>query len=78
MGWKLAEVQLAFTIFINLSILAGYLAALVFDRIGNWDFIFYGAAVLTLLAAVGALVLRASPLPKKAISAETVTATVAR
>jgi MFS transporter, OFA family, oxalate/formate antiporter len=60
------------------STLAGYLAALVFDRYGSWDLVFYGAAILTFMAAIGALVLRASPLPKKAITAETVTATVAR
>ena len=60
------------------SILAGYIAALVFDRFGAWDLAFYGTAALAMLAAIGALVLRASPLPKKAVAAETVTAGVAR
>ncbi len=36
------------------SILAGGLAALLFERTGSWDYAFYGSAVLALLAAFGA------------------------
>ena len=42
------------------------LAALLFDRFGTWTAVFYGSAILALIAAAGALVLRAAPLPKKA------------
>jgi OFA family oxalate/formate antiporter-like MFS transporter len=48
------------------SILAGYVAALLHDRFGSWDAVFYGSAIMAAIAAVGALVLRATPLPKKA------------
>ena len=47
-------------------------AALVFDQFGSLDLAFYGTAVLVILAAVGALVLRAVPLPKKAVAHEAV------
>jgi len=47
------------------STLAGYLAAVVFERFGSWDVALYGSAFLALIAAVGALVLRSAPLPKK-------------
>ena len=61
------------------SILAGYIAALVFDKYGSWDLAFYGTAILAAVAAMGALVLRATPLPKRTtVPAETVTATAAR
>jgi OFA family oxalate/formate antiporter-like MFS transporter len=49
------------------SILAGYVAALLFDRFNSWNAVFYGSAILALISAIGALVLRASPLPKKAV-----------
>jgi OFA family oxalate/formate antiporter-like MFS transporter len=48
------------------SILAGYVAALLHDRFGSWDAVFYGCAVMAGIAAIGALFLRAAPLPKKA------------
>ena len=48
------------------AILSGYVAALLFDRFGTWTAVFYGSAILALIAAAGALVLRAAPLPKKA------------
>jgi OFA family oxalate/formate antiporter-like MFS transporter len=59
------------------SILAGWLAATVFDRYGTWDFVFYGTAALALMSAVGAVILRAAPLPKKAVAANAVAANVA-
>jgi OFA family oxalate/formate antiporter-like MFS transporter len=60
------------------AILAGYVAALVSERFGSWDAVFYSCAVLALMAAIGAVVLRAVPLPKKAVSGEAVTATAVR
>jgi len=60
------------------STLAGYLAALVFERFGSWDVALYGSALLAFLAAVGALALRAAPLPKKAIERDAAVAQVAR
>jgi OFA family oxalate/formate antiporter-like MFS transporter len=60
------------------SILAGYVAALLFDRFGSWDAVFIGSAILALISAGGALVLRAAPLPKKAVAAERIVADVAR
>jgi OFA family oxalate/formate antiporter-like MFS transporter len=59
------------------AVLAGYVAALLSDRFGSWDAVFYGSAILALLATVGAVVLRSAPLPKKAIAAGSVTATAA-
>jgi MFS transporter, OFA family, oxalate/formate antiporter len=52
------------------SILAGGLAALLFERTGSWDYAFYGSAVLALLAALGAIGLRGMPLPKKPVPIE--------
>jgi MFS transporter, OFA family, oxalate/formate antiporter len=59
------------------STLAGYLAALAFERFGSWDVALYGSAFLALLSAVGAVALRAAPLPKKAVATKVVTANVA-
>src|SRR5262245_23989786 len=50
------------------SILAGFVAALLSDRFGSWDAVFYGSAILALIATVGAVVLRSTPLPKKAVT----------
>lgn len=47
------------------SILAGGLAARLFESTGTWDYAFYGSAVLALLSALGALGLRRMPLPSK-------------
>jgi len=58
------------------SILAGYAAALLHDRFGSWDAVFYGSAIMAAVAAVGALILRAAPLPKKAEAAGRVAARV--
>jgi OFA family oxalate/formate antiporter-like MFS transporter len=45
------------------SILAGGLAATLFEKTGTWDYAFYGSAALALCAAVGALALHRMPLP---------------
>ncbi|MDP9052931.1 MAG: oxalate/formate MFS antiporter [Acidobacteriota bacterium] len=47
------------------SILAGWLAALLFERSGSWNYVFYGSALLAFLAAMGAIVLRNMPSPRK-------------
>lgn len=47
------------------SILAGGLAAQLFEKTGTWDYAFYGSSALALLAAIGAVGLRSMPLPKK-------------
>jgi OFA family oxalate/formate antiporter-like MFS transporter len=52
------------------SILAGGLAAHLFERTGSWNVAFYGSAGLALCAAVGALVLRSMPLPPMAREAQ--------
>jgi OFA family oxalate/formate antiporter-like MFS transporter len=45
------------------AILAGGIAALFFQKFGNWNAVFYGAAGLAFVAAMLVLVLRALPLP---------------
>ena len=60
------------------SILAGYVAALLFDSFGTWNAVFYGSAILALIAAIGAVFLKAVPLPKKQLAPEAVMANVAR
>lgn len=47
------------------SILAGGLAAQVFEKTGSWDSVFYGSAALALCSAAAAVGLRKMPLPKK-------------
>ena len=47
------------------SILAGGLAALLFEKTGTWDGAFYASAALALGASLGALVLLRIPLPRK-------------
>jgi len=47
------------------SILAGGLAAALFEKTGVWDYAFYGSAALALCSALGALALLRLPLPKK-------------
>jgi MFS transporter, OFA family, oxalate/formate antiporter len=49
------------------SILAGGLAAQLFERTGTWDYAFYGSALLALLAALAAIGLRRMPLPKQPV-----------
>jgi len=52
------------------SILGGYVAAKIFEVFGSWDAVFYGSAILALIATVGAIALRSAPLPKKRTSVE--------
>ena len=47
------------------SILAGGLAAILFEKTGTWSYAFYGSAVLAICAALGALGLLKMPLPRK-------------
>ena len=54
------------------AILAGVIAARIFQKFGNWNWVFYGSAALAVLAAVLVLVIRAMPLPVKQ-EAETAT-----
>ncbi len=47
------------------SILAGGLAATLFEKTGSWTAAFYGSAVLAFCAALMAIVIRKMPFPKK-------------
>ena len=47
------------------SILAGGLAAQLFEKTGSWDYAFYGSSALALCAAMAAIGLRRMPLPRK-------------
>lgn len=47
------------------SIIAGGLAAQLFEKTGAWDYAFYGSAALALCSAVAAIGLRRMPLPRK-------------
>jgi len=47
------------------SILAGGLAAALFERTGSWNYAFYGSAALALCSALAAFGLRRIPLPAK-------------
>jgi OFA family oxalate/formate antiporter-like MFS transporter len=47
------------------AILAGGTAALFFQKFGNWNAVFYGAAGLAFVAALLVLMLRAMPLPAR-------------
>ncbi len=47
------------------SIVGGGLAALLFEKIGSWDGIFYGGAVLALCSTLMAIGLIKMPLPRK-------------
>lgn len=48
------------------SILAGGVAALMYQHFGNWTPVFCGSAAMALVSAVLAMVLRKTPLPHKA------------
>jgi OFA family oxalate/formate antiporter-like MFS transporter len=52
------------------SIIGGGLAALLYERTGSWNAIFYGSAVLALIAAAAALVVRKMPLPTRGAAAQ--------
>jgi MFS transporter, OFA family, oxalate/formate antiporter len=47
------------------SILAGGLAALLFEASGSWNFVFYGSSALAFVAALTALLVRNMPSPEK-------------
>jgi MFS family permease len=47
------------------SVLAGWLAALLFESSGSWNYVFYGSAVLAFCASIGAIGLRMMPSPGK-------------
>jgi len=47
------------------SIIGGGVAALLYERTGSWNTVFYGSAVLALLSAGVALLLKSMPLPTK-------------
>lgn len=49
------------------SILGGGLAATLYLRFGSWSAAFYGSATLALVAAIMALGLRVTPLPRKVV-----------
>ena len=56
--------------------MGGGLAALLFEKLGSWDVIFYGGAVLALVSAIMAFGLSKMPLPRKARAVEFATAAV--
>ena len=45
------------------SIIGGGIAALLFERTGSWNAVFYGSAVLALCSALLALIVKSMPLP---------------
>jgi MFS transporter, OFA family, oxalate/formate antiporter len=47
------------------SILAGGLAAELFESTGSWNYVFYGSAALALTSALAAIALRKMPSPRK-------------
>jgi MFS transporter, OFA family, oxalate/formate antiporter len=47
------------------SVLAGGVAATLFEKTGTWNYAFYGSAALALCSSIGALALLKMPLPKK-------------
>ena len=48
------------------SILAGGVAAILYQQFGSWSAAFYGSAALALLAGIMAIILRLAPLPTTA------------
>lgn len=55
------------------AILAGGIAAKVFEGTGSWSYVYYPAAALALISAFGAIALRRIPSPKKEPAAESAT-----
>jgi hypothetical protein len=47
------------------AIVAGGLAAALFEKTGDWDLAFYGSAILAVCSAIAAVVLRTMSLPSK-------------
>jgi MFS transporter, OFA family, oxalate/formate antiporter len=58
------------------SIVGGGLAALLFEKTGSWDVVFYGGSLVTLCSALMAIGLIKMPLPRKAQAATLATADV--
>jgi len=58
------------------SIVAGGLAAALFEKTGTWNYAFYGSAVLALCSALGAIGLLKMPEPRKPHPAEIVASPV--
>lgn len=58
------------------AIVGGGIAALLFEKLGTWDVVFYGGAVLTLISALMAFGLSKMPLPRKTRAVEFATAGV--
>jgi len=54
------------------SIIGGGIAAMIFERTGSWNAVFYGSAVLALCAACIAFALRKMPLPSKQEQTESI------
>jgi OFA family oxalate/formate antiporter-like MFS transporter len=52
------------------SIVGGGIAALIYERTGSWNAVFYGSAVLALCSAFIAMALRKMPLPAKSTRPE--------
>jgi OFA family oxalate/formate antiporter-like MFS transporter len=48
------------------SIVGGWIAAALFEKLGSWNAVFYGSAILALISAVIAFQLRKMPLPVRA------------
>ena len=48
------------------AILAGWVAAKIFLKFGNWNVVFYGAAIMAFVASLLVLVIKAMPLPARA------------
>jgi len=53
------------------SIVGGWVAASLYEKMGSWNAVFYGSAVLALISAVIAFQLRKMPLPVRASQSET-------
>lgn len=52
------------------SIVGGWVAAMLYEKLGSWNAVFYGSAALALISTVIAFQLRKMPLPVKAKQAE--------
>ena len=50
------------------SIIAGGMAAMLFEKFGSWSAAFYGSALMALISSVLAVVLKRMPLPRKVAS----------
>jgi OFA family oxalate/formate antiporter-like MFS transporter len=49
----------------GVAAVGGFIAALIFENTGSWSAVFYGSAVLALVSALLAFLLRKMPLPTK-------------